>query len=127
MTTRQDAFQWLEKNKYILTASIKFTAEQINNFFKAYNIITGEAKPIVGCGRCILNMKHRLITEIKKEAQVVVQVEPQLDLHKYPVYKTPKGTFTLKVYGEPVAFVWATDLTDAKAKVEELKKLTKDV
>lgn len=66
MTTREQAFEWLELNKYILTTSIKFTAQQIQDFFAAYNLITGEGKPVVGCGRCILNMKHRLSAELKK-------------------------------------------------------------
>jgi hypothetical protein len=66
MNTKEQAYQWLETNEYILSASIKFTAQQIQDFFAAYNLITGEAKPVVGCGRCILNMKHRLTAELKK-------------------------------------------------------------
>jgi hypothetical protein len=122
MTTREHAFEWLEKNKYILTSSIKFTPQQIRDFFAAYNLVTGEAKPVVGCGRCILNMKHRLITELKKVEQAQPQATGILQIEKYPVYKTAKGNFTLVEQGSPIAFVWATDLTSAKAKVKELKK-----
>jgi hypothetical protein len=117
MTTKEQAFEWLEQNKYILTTSIKFTPQQIKDFFSAYNLITGENKPVVGCGRCILNMKHRLLAELKKT----------VDMKKYPVYKTAKGTLTFKVYGEPLLYIRAATDTQAKAHLEILKKESKNV
>lgn len=116
MNTREEALQWMEENKYLLTTSIKFGPGQLQTFFDAYNLITGEAKGLTGCGRCILNMKHRLSAELKKEP----------DMKKYPVYKTAKGTPTLKPTGEPIAFISANTDADAKAALAEYKKSTKD-
>jgi len=112
MTTREQALGWLAENKYLLTSSIKFTPQQIRDFFAAYNLITGENKAVVGCGRCILNMKHRLLTESKKAG----------DLKKYPVYTTAKGTLTFKVTGQPVAFIHAGTDEAAKEQLTQLKK-----
>ena len=66
MTTREEAFEWLSKREFILTASIKFAPGEVQTFFTVYNLITGEAKGLTGCGRCLLNMKHRLSAELKK-------------------------------------------------------------
>lgn len=116
MKTREEALQWLHENKYLLTTSVKFEPGQLQTFFTAYNLITGESKGLTGCGRCILNMKHRLSAELKK----------QPDMKKYPVYKTAKGTLTFQVKGEPVCYVHASGDADAKAALTQLKKSSKD-
>jgi hypothetical protein len=112
MTTREQALTWLEDNKYLLTSSIKFTPQQIRDFFAAYNLVTGENKAVVGCGRCILNMKHRLLSELKKAD----------NLQKYPLYKTEKGTLTLRPLGEQIGWIHAASDALAKEQLEVLKK-----
>lgn len=67
MKTKKQAIEWCGKNLHLLTNSIKFTPDQIDQFFQAYNLITEENKPRTGCGRCILDMKHRLRQEFAKQ------------------------------------------------------------
>ena len=114
---REQAIEWLTANRHLLTSSIKFTPQQIREFFDAYNAITGEKKAVVGCGRCILNMKHRLLSEMNKVSA----------LERYPVYLTTKGTPSLRPNGEPVAYIHAASLESAKVQLEELKKESKNV
>ena len=116
MTTREEAISWLKANRYILTSSIKFTPEQIKYFFASYNLITGESKPVVGCGRCILNMKQRLRAEFEKIENAMTT---------YTVYLTAKGTYTFKETGKPVAYIRAANETAAKEQLEIMKKQTK--
>lgn len=116
MTTRQEAFDWLAANKYLVYNSVKFGGPQLTNFFLAYNIITGEAKSVTGCGRCLLNMKHRLRSEIEKNEK---------DMTTYTVYLTTKGNYTFKETSKPIAYIRANSETAAKEQLEIMKKQAK--
>ena len=91
---QQLAQQWLLDNQLIVTGNISFR-NQINEFFAAYNSITGENKTTTTCGRCIMNMKARLRTELNKIN----------NMNKYPVYRTAKGNLSFKEQGEGIIFI----------------------
>ena len=116
MTTKEEAFSWLDANKYLVYNSVKFGGAQLTSFFSAYNLITGEAKSVTGCGRCLLNMKHRLRSEIEKHEK---------DMTTYTVYLTTKGNYTFKETSKPVAYIRANSETAAKEQLEILKKQAK--
>lgn len=58
-------YNFLKKNSLYLQ-NVKAEMELITYFFSIYNEITGENKPVTGCGRCVLNVKKRLKIEILK-------------------------------------------------------------
>mgnify|MGYP000080986389 CR=1 FL=1 len=58
-------YNFLKKNSLYLQ-NVKAERELITYFFSIYNELTGENKPVTGCGRCVLNVKKRLKIEILK-------------------------------------------------------------
>ena len=109
---QQLAYKWLLQNQPLINHSIRFTPGQIDEFFAAYNSITGEKKTKTACGRCIMNMKHRLKTETKK-----------LELMKqYNVYRTAKGNLSLKPNKQGSIFIiHASTDQGAKEALNQLK------
>ena len=57
-------YEFLKKNQVHLGPT-KTPKEIVQYFYHIYNEITGEAKAISGCGRCVLNVKKRLKIEIE--------------------------------------------------------------
>lgn len=58
-------YNFLKKNSLYLQ-NVKAERELITYFFSIYNDLTGENKPVTGCGRCVLNVKKRLKIELYK-------------------------------------------------------------
>jgi len=83
---QQLAIKWLLDNQVLINNSIKFKDDQLNEFFKVYNAITGEKKGRTSCGRCLLSMKRRLQTETNK-----INL-----MQKFEVYRTWGGNLSLK-------------------------------
>lgn len=111
---KQLAYQWLLQNQPLINHSIRFTPGQIDQFFAAYNSITGENKTKTTCGRCIINMKRRFQTETKK-----------LELmKKYDVYRTAKGNLSLKPNKQGSIFtIHASTDEGAKEALQSLKMI----
>ena len=109
----QQSYQWLKDNEALINHSVKFKGDELTQFFNTYNTITGENKTRSLCGRCIMNMKHRLQKEIKK-----------INLMKqYPVYRTSKGNLTLRPNKQgQVSTIWANTRDSAKQSLEVLKQ-----
>jgi len=117
LMTREEAFQWIEDNRRLIDTSQKFDPQTLQTFFLAYNLITGEKKGLTSCGNCILNMKRRLQAELKNYS---------LNMKKYPVYKTQKGTLTFKENSNLVMWIHASSDSLAKAQLEQIKKQLKE-
>ena len=111
---QQLAIKWVLENQMLINNSIKFTTGQLDEFFKAYNSITGENKGRTNCGRCLLSMKRRLQTETNK-----------INLMKqFQVYRTAKGNLTLTPNKEGSIFtIHASTEAGAKEALISLKKL----
>ena len=62
---KEPHYNFLKQNELFL-GNVTATREQIEYFFYIYNEITGENKPITGCGRCVLNVKKRLKKAIEE-------------------------------------------------------------
>lgn len=62
----QEHYQWLDTNRQVL-GNIRMTPEQQRMVFQIYNAITGENKKTTSCGRCVMNVKKRLIHEYEKQ------------------------------------------------------------
>lgn len=58
-------YNFLKKNEQYL-GNVTLTRDVLQYFFHIYNELTGENKPVTGCGRCVLNVKNRLKIEIQK-------------------------------------------------------------
>ena len=58
-------YDFLKKNEVYL-GNVNTTKEIITYFFHIYNTVTGENRPVTGCGRCVLNVKKRLKIELLK-------------------------------------------------------------
>ena len=58
-------YNFLKQNEVSL-GNVAANREIITYFFHIYNTLTGENKPVTGCGRCVLNVKKRLKIEIQK-------------------------------------------------------------
>ena len=58
-------YNFLKQNEVYL-GNVTTSKEVITYFFHIYNTLTGENKPVTGCGRCVLNVKKRLEIEIQK-------------------------------------------------------------
>lgn len=116
MIQTQLAIQWLYDNQqyYMRPNGL---GPQRDTFFQVYNILTGEGKRTTSCGRCLANMRLQL-QQLKKHYDT---------MNQYPVYRTPKGTLTLKVQKDtPSIFLIRTTTLDlAKECLEVLR--TQDV
>jgi len=110
--TLEQAQDWLMENTLLFTTSQRFSPEQVDDFFAAYNALTGEDKQKTACGRCLLNMKARFRQEHHKL---------MYDMKSYPVYRTPKGTYTFKEYGKPVLKIKAINQSSADTQLFALR------
>lgn len=54
------------KNNEVFLGNVTTTKDIIEYFFHIYNQVTGENRPVTGCGRCVANVKKRLKIEITK-------------------------------------------------------------
>jgi len=110
--TLEQAQEWLMENTVLFTTSQKFTPQQIDEFFAAYNTLTGENKPKTHCGRCVLSMKARL----RMEHQKLIY-----NMKSYNVYKTEKGNYTFKPQGDVVLIIKAINQSAADGQLAALK------
>lgn len=58
-------YEFLRRN-WVLLGNVKTSKDVVAYLFEIYNKITGENKPVTGCGRCVLNVKKRLKIEVEK-------------------------------------------------------------
>ena len=66
---KQEDWDWLTENSHTL-GNTKLTIQEKQRLFDLYNSITGEKKPVTSCGRCVHNIKKRLIAEYEKVSSI---------------------------------------------------------
>lgn len=62
-------YNWLTNNLNIL-GNVKATRDQLQRMFDIYNDITKENKRTTQCGRCVYNIKKRLLVEYEKISSI---------------------------------------------------------
>ena len=58
--------EFIRANEWMFKNSVRLTQEQKQIIYTIYNDITGETKKPNGCGRCLANVKKRILTEYQK-------------------------------------------------------------
>ena len=66
MGMTQEQQQWVTENRILLTTSRRYSPAELQDIFNLYNSLTGERKKTTSCGRCIENVKKRILFEYDK-------------------------------------------------------------
>ena len=56
---------WLNERPHIF-GNVKLTREETQRIYDIYNSITGENKKTSSCGRCVYNVKKRVLVEYER-------------------------------------------------------------
>ena len=62
----QEDIVWVRNNMLLLTTSRRYAVGELERIFDIYNNITGERKKTTSCGRCVTNVKQRVLLEYNK-------------------------------------------------------------
>lgn len=58
-------YQWLQNNLQIL-GNVRSTQAELTKLYDIHNSITGEQLPVSKCGRCVANIKKRILAEYER-------------------------------------------------------------
>ena len=58
-------YQWLQDNLQIL-GNVRSTPDQLQKLYDIHNSITGKQQPVSKCGRCVANIKKRILAEYER-------------------------------------------------------------
>ena len=105
-----EAQKWLIDNQLIIFNNYRHTAQQLNELYLVYNVLTNENKKFTGCGRCIKNVIDRLRVETTK-------VKDKTLMH---IYRNNFGYLTLK---ETTKIAYSFFLKDQNELIERLEYL----
>lgn len=62
----QEHVDFIKNNMLLFTTSRKFNPGELEKIFQIYNTVTGENKKVTSCGRCVTNVKLRILYEYNK-------------------------------------------------------------
>jgi len=62
---KQEYLDWIENN-WVYFGNVTLNREVVNKLFEIYNSITNENKRPTSCGRCVNNVKKRIVFEYEK-------------------------------------------------------------
>jgi len=61
----QADYKWLHENIQLL-GNVKCSREQLQRLYDIYNYVSNQNIPISSCGRCVANVKKRLLAEYER-------------------------------------------------------------